>query len=224
MSFDFTVRTMRDLADAVQRFGFLPLFKNSVPGFSVEEHAAPAAWFGGGEGVWEWKGPVIRETSCAYGKLFEKKAAFVSREWFPELANYRRDGYDFDARCDDGLAPTRERELYELLEANAPILSKELKRLGGYGKHGRRGFDGTMTRLQEQCYVLTSDFVYSTDRHGNTYGWGVAEYTTPERLFGADFCREAYRREPAESHARILAHLRGLLPEASEDALRRLLR
>ncbi len=29
---------------------------------------------------------------------------YVSAKWFPDFANYRRDGYDFDARFEDGLA------------------------------------------------------------------------------------------------------------------------
>ncbi|MCD7829719.1 MAG: hypothetical protein LUG58_04705, partial [Clostridiales bacterium] len=72
---DFIIRTKGDLTEAVQRIGILPLFQNSLPGFSAEEHAAPTAWFSDEPGVWEWKGPVIREAGCAYGKFFEKKAA-----------------------------------------------------------------------------------------------------------------------------------------------------
>ena len=30
----------------------------------------------------------------AYGKFFDRKAGFISREWLPVFANYRRDGYD----------------------------------------------------------------------------------------------------------------------------------
>ena len=51
MNFSFTVRTKRDLIRAVETFGIVPLFKNSVPGFSAEEHAAPEAWFSGEEGI-----------------------------------------------------------------------------------------------------------------------------------------------------------------------------
>jgi len=224
MSFDFTVRTERDLADAVRRFGFVPLFRTSVPGFSVSEHVVPEAWFADGDGVWEWKGPVIRETGCAYGKFLEKKATFISAEWFPDFANLRRDGYDFDARFDEGLAPRAEKDLFDLVDANAPVLSRRLKRLGGYGKDGRRDFDASMLRLQAQCYVVISDFVYERDRLGRPYGWGVAEYSTPERLFGAPFADAVYRRTPEESRVRILAHLRSLLPHASEAQLVRLLK
>lgn len=223
--FDFTVRTKQDLIDAVREFGVVPLFANSIAGFSVEEHADPIAWFHSGQdGVWEWKGPAIRESGCAYGKFFEKKAAFVSTEWFPDLANSRRDGYDFDARWDEGLAPRGDKFLYDLVDRNGPVLSKRLKQLGEYGKNGRKGFDTAMSRLQAQCYVVISDFVYETDRHGRKYGWGVAEYTTPEKQLGAWFTDEVYRREPAESHARLLAHLRDLLPYAEETELERFLR
>jgi len=224
--FDFYVRTKKDLKDAVEEFGFVPLFANSIPGFSVEEHVDPQAWYTGDSAwkVWEWKGPVIRELGCAYGKFFEGKAVFVSRKWFPDFANYRRDGYDFDARYDEGLAQYRDKELYDLLEQNGPILSKRLKTLGNYRKDGKKGFDTVITRLQAQCYVLISDFVYARDRFGVPYGWGSAEYATPEVFFGEEFNRIVYERSPEESGRRVLEQLRILLPEEDEKAVRKLLR
>ena len=224
MGFDFTIRSLQDLIDAVEHFGIVPLFENSIPGFSVEEHCDPRCWFSDTDGVWEWKGPVIRATGCAYGKLFEKKAAFVSRDCFPDLANYRRDGYDFDARFDDGLASWQDKELFELVDAAAPVVSTRLKALGNYRKGGRKGFDSSMNRLQEQGYVLIDDFVYARDRHGKPYGWGLAEYSTPEKWMGEDFSAHVYEREPRESGERILARLRTLCPAASEDKLRSFLK
>ena len=224
MKFEFMVRTKEDLIEAVQTFGFVPLFSNSIPGFSVEEHTAPEVWFTDQEGVWEWKGPVIRETGCAYGKFFEKKAAFVSRDWFPDLANWRRDGYDFDARYEDGLAAYQDKLLYDQLEANAPLLSSRLKQLGDFRRGGRRGFDGIMTRLQEQCYALICDFVYQTDRFGRQYGWGVGVYSTPEQHLGADFSRAVYQREPEESRDLVLERLSALCPGTPMEKLRRFLR
>ena len=77
--------------------------------------------------------------------------------------------------------------------------------------------------LQEQCYVLISDFVYQQDRFGRLYGFGVAEYSTPERFMGGDFTEKVYAREPEESRLRLLALLRRLLPDAEERLLTRLL-
>ena len=66
------------------------------------------------------------EGTCYQGKrvrlwkILWKKAAFISAQWFSDFANFRRDGYDFDALYDDGLANYRDKELYELLERELP--------------------------------------------------------------------------------------------------------
>ena len=100
--------------------------------------------------------------------------AYVRSDLFLDLANYRRDGYDFDARYDDGLARFQDKQLYDLIEKKAPVLSKELRESGGYAYNGRwqktdgkKGFDSSITRLQEQCYVIISNFVYTLDKRGN---------------------------------------------------------
>lgn len=120
------IRTKDDLADLVEQWGFLPLLKNKIPGFSVEEQTMPELWFAeGADGPWEWKGPVIRETGCGYGKVFRGKAGFVSREWYPDFANYRRNGYDFDARYEDGLAGWQDKLAYNVLAEYGSLISRE---------------------------------------------------------------------------------------------------
>lgn len=223
MKYDFYIRTKDDLVRAVNDLGFVPFFRNSIEGFSIEEHIDPKLWFGDEEGPWEWKGPVIRETGCAYGKFFEKKAVYISREWFPDFANYRRDGYDFDARFDDELASYQDKRLFDLVDANAPILSKNLKQLGNYRKGGNKGFDTVITRLQAECYVVISNFTYLTDKRGQEYGWGVAEYSTPERFMGSEFTQRVYQRTPEESYERIYDHLKEMLPDAAEARLKKIL-
>ena len=223
---DFTINSQADLIEAIGTFGFLPFFENSIEGFSIEEHIAPACWYhaDGMWEAWEWKGPVIRETGCAYGKFFDKKACYISPEWYPDFANFRRDGYDFDARWDDGLAPAKDKRLYDLIEAHEPILSKELKQRGKYRKGGVTGFDTVINRLQAQGYVLISDFVYLQDRHGKPYGWGVAEYATPERFMGSRFTEAVYRRAPEESYRRVLTHFKTLFPDTDEKTLMKFLK
>ena len=221
---DFVIRSRGEAEAILEECGFLPFFSNRVPGFSLEEHIDRRLWFTDEEGPWEWKGPIIRQTGCAYGKFFEHRAIYVSRRFFPDLANFRRDGYDFDARYDDGLASRGDRDLYELLSAAAPVLSKTLKEKAGYTRSGKSGFETRITRLQAQCYVLISDFVYETSRSGRTFGWGLAQYSTPEVFFGPSFRGEVYRREPEESRERILDHLSRLLPYAGRADLEKLIR
>ncbi len=219
----FTIRSKSDLEKAIEKYGFLPYFRNPIESFSLEEHIRPEYWFGECEGAWEWKGPVIRDTGCGYGKFFDKKAVFVSREFFPDLANFRRDGYDLDARYEDGLARHSDKVLYDIISENCPVISKQAKVLGNYGKNGVKGFESGITRLQEQCYVIISDFVYMTDKNGRQYGWGVAEYSTPESFMGSAFTDHVYDREPAESRARIKEHLVKLLGRSNDALIDKLL-
>lgn len=219
------LRSAEDIIELTTEAGFLPLFPGDIPGFSVEDCCPPELWFSDeADGPWEWKGPIARSGTCIYGKFFGTRAGFVSREWLPDFANLRRDGYDFDARYDDGLASRKDKDVYDTVAEHGAILSRELKRLRNYRKGGNTGFDTVITRLQMQTYITIGDFVYMKDKFGRPYGWGVAEYTTPEALFGCDFVASAYRRKPEESKERILAHLRGILPEAGEEQLLKLLR
>ena len=229
---DFYIRTKEDLVNAVKTYGFLPFFANRIKGFSVEEHCDPAVYFSEEEGVWEWKGPVIQDTRCAYGKFFEKKAGFITKQWFYDFANYRRDGYDFDARCEDGLADYNEQYLYSIISSHRSIRSKDAKLKGGYVKsrkkdgdqwEARKGFDTNITKLQMHCYVLTSDFEYEMDKNGNFYGWGIARYATPESFYGKTFADKVYRRTPEESYRRIFRHLKKILPEADEEDISKLI-
>ena len=220
------IRSKKNLTDAIEKFGFVPFFTNSIDGFSIEEHVSQDLWWNGADGwkVWEWKGPIIKEFKCAYGKFFDKKAVFISKEWFYDFANYRRDGYDFDARFDDGIASYREKELYDLIKENEPITSKKLKEIGNYKKGGKIGFETLITKLQEKCYIVTSDFVYLRDKNGNPYGWGVAEYSTPEKFFGKTFASKVYKRSPEKSYERLFNHLQEILPDADDEDIERLLR
>ena len=186
----------------------------------MEEHTPPEVWFSDdGEGPWEWKGPMVRGGKCIYGKLFCGKAGFVSRDWLPDFVNYRRDGYDFDARYDDGLVFYKDKNLYEAIVKNGSILTPALKSSCNYRKGGNKGFETVITRLQMQTYITIADFEYKKDKNGKQYGWGVARYATPEYLLGREMVQSAYFRSPKESKERILAYLSNLLPDADKGQL-----
>ena len=220
---DVYIRTIKDLEQAVEELGFLPYFANSIPGFSIEEHVDPRVWFSGEPGTWEWKGPVINELNCAYGKFFEKKAVYISKDWFPDFANYRRDGYDFDARFEDGLAPYRDKALYDLVASESPVLSKRLKALGNFRKGGNKGFETVITRLQMQTYVVPVNYEYSVRKSGEEFGWGNCRYDIADNYWGKKLCCSAYKREPEESYERIMKQFKKLLPGADENDIKKLI-
>ena len=219
------IHNAAELETLVQQMGFLPFFSCGVPNFSIEEFTPSRYWFVDGvEGPWEWRMELARRGVVAYGKLFAKKAGLVSREWYPDLANHRRNGYDFDARYEDGLASHREKRVMDVLLREGPTLSKDLKRLAGFGSGGLKGFDTVMTNLQMQTYVTVHSFEYAHDRYGRPYGWGIARYAVTEDVLGSDVTQGAYHRDPVESKLRIIQYLGLLCPEAFDDDLEKLIR
>lgn len=103
------LHSLRDCLSLIHKIGFLPLFSNEIPGFSVEEHVPAEYWWCDDASVdpWLWRMLLAKDPSIAYGKFFNRTAGFVSRDWFPTFANYRRNGYDFDALFEDELASYR---------------------------------------------------------------------------------------------------------------------
>ena len=85
-----------ELIDYINKTGFLPLLSMGITGWSAEEVMDEDCQYtrlpdGGWEWpLWEWKGSILQESGCAYGKFFKGKAAFISREWWPDFCNYRR--------------------------------------------------------------------------------------------------------------------------------------
>lgn len=216
-----TVEALEDYIDAV---GFLPLFKNDVPGFSVEEHTRPEYWWSGdaARDPWEWRAVIAAGSRIAYGKFFDKKAGFISKAWLPYFVNARRDGYDFDALWDDGKAAYRQKRIMDLFDDGTELFSNELKEKAGFGKGGEKNFEGVLTALQMELYLCVREFRQRLNKRGEPYGWALAVYCRPEHLWGYDHVASAYGEEPAASRARILARMRELYPGVTDKQLKNL--
>lgn len=219
------IRTPEALMSYIDEVGFLPLFANEIRGFSVEEHVYPGFWWtqDPAKDPWIWREIIARTGSIAYGKFFGRKAGFVSGGWFPCFANYRRNGYDFDARYEDELASFRCKKIMDLFESNRELYSSEVKQMAGFGKGGEKNFDGVITELQMQGYVVTRDFRRRRrKKDGQEYGWPIAVYTTPELLWGYDVISAAYTEKPEKSLERMVEKVLKEFPEGEEGKIRKM--
>ncbi len=214
------LKTSRELTDLVNKIGFLPLFKGEIAGFSVEEHTNATDWWGDNpeKDPWEWRSVLAAEGEIAYGKLFRNKAGFISKEWYPIFVTYRRDGYDFDSRYEDGLASRKAKKIIDVLTDHKSLPSNEIKASAGFGKEGEKGFDSAMTLLQMQTYITVRGFQRKYSKKGEEYGWGVGVYSLSEELFGEDYVRSAYHIHAADAKAKIISHLMDMFPDLSYDA------
>ena len=223
------IRTREELVELVNEIGFLPFFRGNIEGFSLEENISYDAWYQGRWSgkihwdAWDWKGQVLQKRELVYGKFFKKKTGFISLELWPDFCNYRRDGYDFDARFDDGLASYKDKGVMDYITGAGATLTRNIKDSLGYKKGGNKGFETVITRLQMETYVVPVNYEYSRRKNGDEYGWGNCRYDIAENYWGDKLCRSAYKRSPEESLDRLINHIRKQLPRLDEEELRGLL-
>ncbi len=220
------IRTWKELIAYINEVGFLPLFANDIQGFSAEEHVSDRFWWSGDpeQDPWEWRELIAASGEAVYGKFMDQKSVFISREWFPVFANYRRDGYDFDARWDDELASIRQRKIMSCFEERDEWIGMNLKRSAGFGKDGEKNFSGVITELQMQTYLVIKGFRRKVNKHGGEYGMPVCIYSRPEDIWGETFISSAYGEEPDVSGRRIREHLQALWPQMTQKQLARVVR
>ena len=216
------IHTCPELMELIQEVGFLPLLDSGIVGYSaedmVDEECRYVVFDDGGWDwpLWKWKGPIVQEGGCVYGKFFAGKAGFVSREWWPDLCNWRR------SKFPEPMEGSIEEAIVLTLAEHESLITRELRAACGFtGPKMRSKFDGYITRLQMATRIVTEDFVYPQDKHGREYGWGWSLLTTPELLFGREACQ--CERTPEESYQRIFKHLCQLLPEATDKQIRKLI-
>ena len=213
-----------DLLALIQEIGFLPLFANDIRGFSVEERTPANDWWTDNPGdPWAWRQALAPVDSVAYGKFFDKKAGFVSKAWFPDFANYRRDGYDWEGLYEDGKMKHRNRQIMDAFETDdqmrgLEILSCDLKKKAAVEK----GFEGSMSELQMQTFLIVNDFRQRRNKLGAGYGWHVSVLMTPETKWGYDYVN-GYQGKPEEAWQRIREQIKKHFPEAGETAVRKVL-
>ena len=67
--------------ELIQQIGFLPLLDSGIEGFSAEDIVAEDCGYvrlpeGGWDWpLWKWKGEIVQEMPCMYGKFFYLKSA-----------------------------------------------------------------------------------------------------------------------------------------------------
>ena len=108
-------------------------------------------------------------------------------------------------------------------ERQEELYSFALKKSAGFGKNGEKNFDGVVTELQMQTYLIVRDFRQKINKKGVSYGWPVSVYSTPEHLWGYELVSSAYKEEPEESRERIYRQLKQNFPNASKEAVLKVL-
>jgi hypothetical protein len=220
------ISTCRELRELIMEIGFIPLFGNEIGGFSVMDITPGRYWWTGDQKTdpWVWRMLLAEDPDIAYGKVFRGKAGFISRDWFPYFASYRRDGYDFDTLYEVGKASHKSRKIMDLFEKQPMIASYRIKSMAGFSRPGEKGFEGTLTLLQMQTYITVRSFTRKLSKSGSHYGWHISVYSLSEAKFGRDFTRSAYQSGTLGSKEKLIDQMmkinRGVQYPAAERFLK----
>ncbi len=212
---DARLKNADDLKKLIADIGFIPLFHaEGTEMLSVEALTYGQWWTGLKDDPWLWRETLSEDHDILYGKFFSGRAGFIHKEWLPTFANCRRDGYDFDSRADEGLAPQKHLGIIGIVKREGRILSSELKR-----ETGVKGYEGAITLLQMQTYLMIDGFGRRIDKNGRPYGWSIAYLSEPETRYGYDFVTSLYTESTEISLKRILTRAKDVCPQADEDML-----
>ena len=122
----------------IRKYGVLPLFRSSIPGWSVEDMTAPGCWFDteGVLGPWDWKVDAVQQGDIAYGRFFDGKAAFATLDWYRHLMNWRRSLPRYRLALGEKFKPATNSD--RLNKAFAPAILSAVKAEGEIRAEGLR--------------------------------------------------------------------------------------
>lgn len=248
---DRPVNSPETMIAVIRRYGILPLFRSSIPGWSIEEKTAPGCWFDteGVLGPWDWKIEAVRQGDIAYGRFIGGKAAFATIDWYRHLMNWRRSlpvyrmavGGRYKASTkSDKLNKSMGPVILDAIEKDGEIKAEGIHSLFPTVK--KNTYDGVVRYLQMGTWVVVGDIERVYRGPNLTYsGWQRTSLTSPDQLFGAErpeASAPAWARmfeaqtgsgqdiidcTPEESRQRIISHILGMTPEASTDKLIKLI-
>lgn len=243
------VNSPESMIAVIRKFGILPLFKSSIPGWSIEDLTAPGCWFDteGVLGPWDWKIDAVREGDIAYGRFIGGKAAFATMEWYGHLMNWRRSLPRYRMALGEEYKAVTNTEKIE--QAYGPAILSAVKAEGEIRAEGLRRicskksvYDSVARYLQMGTWLVVGDIQRVYRGPNLTYsGWQRSSLTTPDELFGAAHTEASapswarmFEQEtgpgalkpdctPEESREKIIFHILQNEPQAGRETLLKLI-
>ena len=169
---------------------------------------------------WEWINRVLDERDdIAYGKLFFKKSGYITKQWFPLFLAVRRKGISLGEAYNDGTISHFAKRIYDVITTHETLPVEEIKRLGGFSREDKAGFDRALTELQMKMFISPCGRRYKVSQAGEEYGWSSTVFCTTEHFFGNDVFKQAAKIDIDDAKNKIMAQVLKLNPSAQEKKI-----
>ena len=186
-------------------------------GWGAEAEAAGMHWHTGDPDTdpWQWRIRVFNERNdIVYSKLFNKKAGYITKDWYPYFLAARRGGRDFEDDYYDGYISHYAKRIYETVKENGRLPVDRIKRIAGFTREEKSRFDKALTDLQMMMHLTICDIYYNISKKGEEYGFSSTVFCTPELFWGEDVINEAADIDEDEAVEKITERIMQLNPSA----------
>ena len=166
---------------------------------------------------WEWRIRSVKEVDfLVYGKLFFRKAGWITKEWLPLFLSVRRNGKTFDEMYQDGMISQMEKRIFDCIRQTKKISVHDLKTVLECKKGEHSQFNTALTSLQMKLFITLYDETSKVSMNGQPYGWPVTVFSTLGIKVGERIVSEAYGIRPEEAYQNIYEHIKRLNPSVQE--------
>jgi hypothetical protein len=146
---------------------------------------------------WDWKQTLPQRKACYYAKLLRRRGTFVDWAWFPHFrAAYAHDR-PYWRLYRDGLLDRDQKRVLDLLEANGPMMTTELRL--AFGPRNKRN-----TRLVKQILVDLQLRLLICPSGGDTEGWSHHRWDLVDRWVPPSALAAARNLSPDAARAALI--------------------
>ncbi|MDR0326514.1 MAG: hypothetical protein LBI19_10545 [Oscillospiraceae bacterium] len=171
---------------------------------------------------WEWRTRVLDERDdIAYGKVFSKKAGYITKEWYPYFLAARRGGKSFYDEYADGTASHFAKRIYDAVADNGSLPLDEIKRRAGFYRADKAKFDAALNELQMKLYLTMCGKETKLSQTGGEYGWSSTVFCTVETFWPPEVFAKAAEMDGDEAAEKIKERILALNPSAVEKKIQK---
>jgi hypothetical protein len=166
---------------------------------------------------WEWRMRVLDERDdIAYGKVFCKKAGYITREWYPYFLAARRGGRSFGDTYAEGTVSHFAKRIYDAVAGRGFLPLDEIKHAAGFRREDKSKFDAALTELQMKLFLTMCGKQAKISQKGGEYGWSATVFCTVETFWPPKVFEQAAGMDQDEAVEALTERIISLNPDAQE--------
>lgn len=220
-----TIGSFADFIEVMEQAGFAMAGDNAEGIFSPSQfYSKDIAWHTDKAETdpWIWRIRGVSEVQgLYYGKVFLKKAGWITKEWYPYFIAVRRGAKTLEELYSAGQISHMEKEIYTLISEMGPMSTHDMKAAMQIDKTQKYAFDSAITGLQMKLFLTIGGQTRKESFAGGAYGWPTTVFCNVDSYVGEELMREAGKITLKEAKEKIASQILQINPDATPKKIER---